>query len=194
MKNKALIKIIGIVGLFTLLCSWQGNPEPLPNIFSEKEERQVHITAKSMTSQESQKYLTKDLLSRGYQPVHVVIHNNTPTTYSIEHLDVEQKPASEIVMNITKEKLPRSVAYRVAGLIFWPFMIPSTIDGIKTLHSHSKLKKDFEAKTLKNESIIPFSQVSRVLFMDAEHNTDAINLTLYNQNTGKLEYQKVDLT
>lgn len=129
----------------------------------------VYITATVYNSSASKKYLDNDLLSYGYQPIQITVQNNTENTFlfSKKGIDLPTASSKEIVSLITLGALPRAIAFKIVSFFFWPFIIASTIDTIRTLKIHGRLKRDFEARSVKEnkEAIPPYATVHRVLFV-----------------------------
>jgi hypothetical protein len=139
--------------------------EMLPS-FSLDESR-ILVVARAMTSDDSKRNFGHDLISRGVQPLHLTIQNNTSNEYSLcpSSVDLPRIDAGKIALKITKSAIPRSIGYKIASLFFWPLMIPGTIDSIRVMTHHQKVKKDLQAKSMKNEVVVPYSTFNRVLFV-----------------------------
>jgi hypothetical protein len=192
--NRFLIPVISLIGLFSLLSGWTSYQEGvIPTLERTSESRKVTIETKVYTPEDSKQYLKRDLISRGFQPIQMTIHNNTTSVVTVEDFDAEQPTAGQMARQVMKDVIPRSIGYRVASLVFWPFAIPATIDTIKNLQTYSKMKRDFAARSIKLEIIPPYSTLNRVLFVRSEDLKDNYTLTLYDQFTGKLDEYKVDL-
>lgn len=151
-----------------------------------EEQQGLSVFYKALTAEESRTYLSRDVIDRGYQAVHVTIQNNTANSFKVSPNNVSLPLAKpkDVAMQVTKSAIPRSVGYKVAGFLFWPFMIPGTIDSIKTYKNHQLLKKDFASKALKEETILPFSTIHRILFIAEEEYSPEFSLTLIDMSTG----------
>jgi hypothetical protein len=187
MKIK-IISVLLVISAFFCLYDFGLSPFPL---LSPKWERGLFVTSKAYDQEESKKYLNRDLLSRGYQPIQITIQNNTSSSFylSTDSVNLPQEATGTIVRKVMKPVLARSIGYKVAGLLFWPLMIPGTIDGIKTIHSYSKLSKEFAAKAVKSqdEMLLPYSTIQRVLFVAQKEFRNAFVLTLVDQQTGRTQ-------
>lgn len=148
----------------------------------------LDIQAKAYDEHESQAYLSKNLQDMGFQPVQVTIQNNTAHTFllSSQGVDLPNATTNKVSACVTARAIPRSIAFKVAGLLFWPFLIPATVDSMLTIKSHIKMKKDYHAKSIKEEgeSIIPYSTVHRILFVPSDQYSDTFTLHLKDQKTG----------
>lgn len=190
MKNKGFVIVFGIIGLFSILTmreNYRHNSSvPEFNLLSAFTHEGLQVSYKTLSSDESKQYLSRDLIENGYQPIHVTIQNNTSNTYQIAPSSVNMPTASgkEVANKITKSALPRAIAFRIASFFFWPLMIPSTIDSIKTHATHKSLKRDFSAKSIKEETILPYSTVHRLLYIPLEEYKEHFTFTLIDKNSG----------
>lgn len=149
------------------------------------EHREVLVSAKVLTATESKQCFGHDLPGRGIDALELTIQNNTPREYSVSAsaVDLPRVEAKDIAFRITKSSLPRSIAYRMASVFFWPFAIPGTIDSIKTLLHHRQIKKDFISKSLRDEVIAPYATYHRVLFVPQHHIQECVDVTLIDLDT-----------
>jgi hypothetical protein len=140
----------------------------------------VVIAAKVMTSADSKRNFGHDLTSRGVKPLHLTIQNNTSNAYALcpSSVDLPRVSARKIASKITRSTLGRSIGYKIAGFFFWPFMIPGTIDGIRVMAHHKKIKKDFDAKSMKDEIVAPYTTYNRVLFVPEDKFKESFKVTL----------------
>lgn len=179
--------LLVLTSIFLLTTGWdryQANPlrpvavELLP--FFSIQHNQIHVMAKAMTPEESKQNFGHDLISRGVQPLHLSIQNNTSDEYSLcpSSVDLPSIKPSKIAFKVTKAAIPRGIAYRVASFFFWPFMIPSTIDSIRVMAHHQHLKKDIIAKSMRDEIVAPYSTFHRVLFVPKAEFKKTFKVTL----------------
>jgi hypothetical protein len=187
LKKVFPVCLLALTSVFLLTTGWtrlQSHPlrpvtaELLPN-FS-LDHSQVMVVAKAMSPDESKQNFGHDLISRGVQPLQLSIQNNTSNEYSLcpSSVDLPRIEARKIAFKVTKATIPRGIAYQIASLFFWPFMIPSTIDSIRVLSHHQRLKKDLIAKSMKDEIVAPYSTFHRVLFVPGEEFKETFKVTL----------------
>jgi len=164
-------------------------PQFVGSIAEPFREKGVHISAKIYDGKESKAYLDRNLLHVGFQPVQVTVQNNTEDTYilSSEGVEVNSSTSSEVAGSVTRTAIPRSIGFKVAGLFFWPMIIPGTIDSIITFKSHLQMKKDYHAKSIKNEGELlpPYSTVHRVIFLPSNEIPEEFTLHLQNQKSNQ---------
>lgn len=155
------------------------------------EERGLWVTSKAVSKEESNLLLQRDLISKGYQPVQISIQNNTPKTYLIKTdnlSDVKvssQTLANEVLINST----PRSIALKIASFFFWPLAIPSAIDSIHSMHTYNSIKRDYQAKELRNEQVPPYATLNRILFVKSDNYKPPFHIKLIDHHSGEqIEY------
>lgn len=149
------------------------------------EEANISISIKPLTEAESEKYLKSDVLNLGYKPVQITVENQSSDPYLIEEKSISLPiiDSKKIASATKKASLPTSIGLKIAGFIFWPFSIPSTMHGIKSLQNYQKIKKDLWVKSIKEEIIPPYTTMNRVFFVETEDFKDSFFVTLVNQET-----------
>lgn len=152
-------------------------------------QKTVEVHVRALSSEESSQLLGHNLPSQGIQPVYVMIENNSPHEYSIcpDSIDLNHIEAKKVAEKIKRLALPRTIAFKVLGFLFWPFMIPGTIDTIHTFHSYKLLKQDYAAKSMKEEIVPVYSTVNRILFVPVDDFKDTFTVTLTERGKQKSE-------
>lgn len=187
---------LGLAGFVLAMLSFdtehlQPLPQPAGYVLSRENEDQVYIEAKALTLNETRDYVNRDLMSRGFQPVLLQIDNTSPFSYELKKdlADIQLTSPRKIVREIGKSAIPRMIAYKVLGLIFWPLSIPGTIDSIRTWNKEYRLTKELEAKTLKHdgEVIPPYSSISRLLYVPKSDIKESFQLQLTNIENNRIE-------
>ncbi len=191
--------LLVLAGIFLLTTGWDRyRSNPLKPVAAELlptfsiEHVQVHVIAKAMTRDESKQNFGHDLISRGVQPLHLSIQNNTSDEYSLcpSSVDLPRIESSKIAFKVTQAALPRGIAYKIASIFFWPFMIPSAVDTIRVLAHHEHLKRDIMAKSMRDEVVAPYSTFHRVLFVPKEEFKQTFKVTLIELDSLKpIEFQ-----
>ena len=181
-----LFPVIFISGLFYLTY----NPQIVPIVGAMGEpflKEGVFVSAKAYTPRESVRYLHRDLTLNGIQPVQITIQNNTDKTYFISEKGVltPHHSAKRVSFCVLRSAIHRSIALKIAGFFFWPFIIPSAVDTLITWRCHAKIMHEYGVKGLKEESEIltPYSTVTRVLFMPKKKFAQKVALLLYEKQT-----------
>lgn len=178
--------------LFLITTSFQNiQNHPLQSISAQMlpsfslNDAQVLIHAQVMTSSDSKNNFGHDLLSRGIKPLHLTIQNNTAHAYSMceSSVDLPSVSARAVTSKIMRSSLARTIGYKIAGFLFWPFAIPGTIDGIRGMIHQKRLKADITAKSMKQEVLAPYSTFNRVLFVPDGKLKEHFQITLIDLET-----------
>lgn len=142
----------------------------------------VSLWYKPLSSSESRALFHYDFLRRGYTPVQITIQNHTDHTYflSPDAVALSQHDQKKVMGKVNNANLPRTIGLKVASFFFWPLMIPSSIDSLKSYLSNRSLKKTISAKILKEESVAPYSTVHRVLFVPSKEYQENFSISLKN--------------
>jgi hypothetical protein len=191
MKDSAIIRMLTLFVMVLVLTGWDSYrasslPMEIPSFIS----NQVIVVAKAYTKEECKANLHRDLLDRGYRPIQVTVQNNTSRFYSFseESVSLRCTHPRHVALKVSARAIPRAIGYRVASFLFWPFMIPSTIDSIRTYKAHKDMKKDFTAKGVKEkeEIILPYSTVTRILFIKDKDFQEDFTVSLMDFKTDEL--------
>lgn len=159
-----------------------------PSLITSKElfteDPSLFISVKPLSEEESERYLNTAAQKHGYVPIQITIENQSIDPYLISK-DSISLPLVEVkkIASKSTSSLPATIGLKVAGFIFWPFSIPSTMHGIKTLQNEQKLKKELSVKSVKEEIIPPYTVMNRVFFVDSKKYQDSFSVTLINQET-----------
>ncbi len=186
-SKKAIILLSTLLGMFCLFTPTAHlKTSTLPTVGTLRAEQtflksdSLQIMAKAYTEEESKKFLRKNLLKRGYQPVQITIQNNSrePFSLSTGSVDLPTASPSKVAKKLMISAIPRGIALRVASLFFWPFMVPSTIDSIITTKTFKILRNDLESKLVKKETIAPYSIYNRIVFVPVKEFKGSFDITL----------------
>lgn len=184
-----LASLIAVFGLFTPWSNYKSSKWPTIATLNAEDtflrSDTLHIVAKAYTPEESKKYLRKDLVSKGYQPVQITIQNNSANEFSLSSgsVDLPTAEPSKIASKMMHSAIPRSLALRAASLVFWPFIFPSTIDSLVTLKNYKLLKHDLQSKLVKKEVVAPYSIYNRVVFVPVSEFKGSFDVTLIELNS-----------
>lgn len=121
------------------------------------------------------KYLGRNVIKKGYQPVQLTIYNNTPIAWSLLSCSIECIPGEEVAESVHLSSINRAVGYGLAGFfISWPFGIAAAVDSTKAKKANRKLDRDFARKALRCQHIAPHSSTNGLIFINPdecfEHN------------------------
>jgi hypothetical protein len=149
----------------------------------------VFVTSRTYSHDDSTRFLKRDLLSEGYQPVQFTMQNNTSQSYVVsdKSIALPQASASDVAWKITKRKIPQAIGLKILSFFFWPFMIPSMIDSIITFKAHRDLVNDLEVKSIRTDeqALVPYSTLHRVIFVKSEEFSHPPVMTLMEGSSKK---------
>jgi len=182
MKIKSLV--YGITGLL-LLISAAWSPAPIPLVFSENltlVDKKLQVSARVYSARESEQVLNVDLIDKGYVPVEVTIQNQGDHSYAISMSSTplrSEKPKN-VAWKYHKGAVMRGMGWRVVSFLFWPLMIPSTIDSVVSFKKNRSLLKSLTAKGFKelDEIVLPYSLVKRLLYIPQEAFYSAFSVSM----------------
>lgn len=156
-----------------------------------QKEQGIVVFYKAYDKQECKAVLGKDFLRKGYQPIQISVENNSVHPYFLSKAGVSYETATsnEVALSSAADSIPRSIFYKIMGFLYFPLMIPSMIESFITFKNNLDMKKELYAKSVKEEeeTIPPFSVVSRVIFVSKEEYGAPLSLTLINADSGREE-------
>jgi hypothetical protein len=151
----------------------------------------VRIVAKAFDKVDCKRYLDRDVIRKGYQPVQLYIQNNSDKSYvfSLNRLSLSYASPEDVARTVHTSTMGRVLGYGIPGIIIaWPLVIPAVVDGIKSSEANEALDRDFYTKTAKEDQIIaPHSHFNKIVFVDAYEYQSNFTLTLIDQDSKKEE-------
>jgi len=130
--------------------------------------------------------LGRDLLAKGYQPVHLFIENHTDKTYLFTKngISIPFADSEEVAKKVHTSTLARATGYGAAAILLSPiFAVPAIVDGIGSARANDLLDNDYAAKGVKDQSIYPYSHANMILFVPKEEYQTSFSVTLINEKT-----------
>ena len=193
MKKGNLLKIASSLTLLSILVSGCAsyNAAPLSNLSTEVLQRApvaeggVVVAAKAFNKSDCKKFLDRDVMSQGYQPVQLYIENHSDKNYvfSLSRMSVPSARSEEVAEKVHTSTVGRAVGYSVAGIFFWPLFIPAVIDGVKSSEANKSLDHDFSAKAAKDQMLFSHSHMNTVIFVPRDAYQSKFNITLIEEKT-----------
>ncbi len=193
MKKNGLIFSALILVALTGCASY--NAAPLNTLSSDvvsssSNNNDVIITARAFDKQDCKRYLDRDVIKKGYQPIQLFIQNNSDKNYifSLNRIDLSYAHSEEVADKVHTSTVGRIVGYGVPGVfVLWPLIIPAVIDGIKSAEANEALDYDFSSKIARDQTIRPHSYFNKIIFVPVDHVHDSFKLILIDQETHKPE-------
>lgn len=137
------------------------------------------------TPQDCKKYLDRNVIAKGYQPVQIAFMNN-----SNRHIKLSPQAFSfvcaqayEVAQNVHTSTVKRAVGYGVAGLFVWPLLIPAVVDGFGSKKANEKLDYDYNKKILHDCIVSPYSMVNGLIFVPTDEFETPFTLRVTDINT-----------
>ncbi|MCY3974634.1 MAG: hypothetical protein OXF02_03720 [Simkaniaceae bacterium] len=174
--NKGIISVVCL----SLLCLGYSSPrtDDLPL-----------LATKKFTVADSKRYLGRDLLSKGYQPLQIKIKNNSSRSYefSLSRFSQTCADVSDVINAGRTNTTARATGYGVGALFVWPLAIPAIVDGIGSSQSNDVVARDYSEKSAKNINIIgPYSSFNKVVFIPISRYQNTFTLSLVDVDSQKI--------
>lgn len=191
MKNKGIALLLG-VGLILLsgCASYSAQslallpPDHVQNASANVEG--VKIACRAFTKADCEKFLDRDVIKKGYQPVQLYVQNDSDSVYlfSLSRLSLPCAPPEEVADKVHTSTVGRAVGYGAAALVATPiFAIPAIVDGIKSSKANASLDRDYSTKVAKDQMVYPHSHMNSLLFVPASSFQNTVTVTLIDQKT-----------
>jgi hypothetical protein len=188
MNSKFLLSIISITCLLSGCASYKAqslanlSPQSAPCAVTQE---QVTVSCKAFTKQDCKRYLDRDVISKGFQPVQICIQNESKRSFqfSQNQISLPLADASYVAEKVHTSTVGRATAYGVGALILWPLAIPAIVDGVKSKNANEALDNDFASKTPTEQTLAPFARINGLLFVPVESYQEAFTLTLVDKET-----------
>lgn len=191
MKQILFRVLILTLGTLVLGCA-SYRPDSLPRLDAEfapyvEEIDQVTVAAKKLTREECRKYLDRDVVTKGYQPVLVSIDNqsDSPIVFSPNRVSLPCANPDDVARRVHTSTAGRVCAWGIPGLFLWPLLIPAVVDGIGSSNANRDLDADFSAKALGETVVQPKSSHEGLLFIPTKAFTTGFELTLLQRDSRK---------
>ncbi|MDP1609274.1 MAG: hypothetical protein Q8L98_08195 [Chlamydiales bacterium] len=147
----------------------------------------ISIISKAFTHDDCKKFLDRDVLSEGYQPLQIYIQNDSDKNYifSLNRITLPVARSEEVAERVHTSTVGRVAGYSIGSLFLWPLAIPAIVDGIKSSDANKALDYDFAAKTARNQIIFSHSRFNSLIFVPIHAYQNFYTLTLVDQDSGQ---------
>lgn len=149
----------------------------------------VLVIAKAFSKQDCKRYLDRDVIAKGYQPVQIFIQNNSDKHYAfaLNRISLSCARPEEVAEKVHTSTVGRATGYGVASLFLWPLAIPAVIDGVKSSQANESLDNDFSSKAAIDQTIQPHAYFNKIIFVPVNEYQSTFAMTLIDQasNTKK---------
>jgi hypothetical protein len=186
MKSKKPLSLsIGLTVLLALsgCASYRSRPlSHLPTRSAQiSNEKSVSFAYHIFSKKDCKRYLDRNVIKYGYQPVQITITNNSDKTlhFSRKRISLTTVDVDEVAEKAYTNTAGRSIGYGVgAYLLFWPLAIPAIVDGIGSSKANEKLSNDYNRKILHDQPINPFETVNGLIFVPVDTFTPNFEISL----------------
>jgi len=154
----------------------------------------ILVVAKAFNKADCQKYLDRDVLSVGYQPVQLYIQNNSDKAFVFisDRVSLTCASAQEVAEKVHTSTVGRAVGYgAAAALVFLPLVIPAVIDGVKSSQANTALDSDFAAKVAGNQMIFPHAHFNKIIFVPVGEYQSCFSVMLLDPESNK--FRKIEV-
>ena len=169
---KALVPLTNKMSL-TVKCS---KNKPLNNFAFE-----YHIFSKSDCLQ----YLDRNVISKGYQPIHITFINNTDRYFylSPKNFSFPCVSPAEVADKVHTSTIKRATSYGILALFIPIFIIPAVVDGVNSSNANINLDMDFERKSLHEKIVKPYEIVNGLIFVPINNFNPIFSFSVYDMNS-----------
>jgi hypothetical protein len=185
-KQFLILSCVGICLLGLSGCAgYRARPLNRLAIMPQAQEPSVSFRYRAFSKADCRRFLDRDVIAKGYQPIHVTISNNSNRyfNFSLENMSVSCVDGSHVAKEVHTSTITRVASYGIGSLFFPPLLIPAVIDGIGSSHANQKLDMDFEYKSLRNQVISPFATINGLIFVPIEEYSRDFTLALTDAQT-----------
>lgn len=195
MNRSFLAYVVCIIALFLSGCaSYKSSPlrrlSVAPIKIAEKNKDKVLFAHRVYNKADCERYLGRDVLAAGYQPIQLTITNQTQHNllFSINNISVPCVNQEAVKNLVYTSPTSRAVGYGIAGLILAPFIVPAIVDSIWSSEANRQLDVDYDAKSSEEQTIKSGETLNGVIFVPLSEFKNTFTITLLDiKNSKKLE-------
>lgn len=185
-SNTLILSLAGVILLGLSGCA-RYQARPLRSLVNpcQPHEQSVTFASHAFNRSDCKKYLDRDVIREGYQPIHVTIlnHSNSAFNLSLANFNMPCIDPLIVAEAVHTSTVARAASYGVGSLFLPILIIPAVVDGVGSSNANRKLDSDFSRKALDNQIIAPYSMANGLIFVPMEAYNPNINLTLFNIET-----------
>ncbi len=190
MNSQKVYSYFGLLSLNALLMLLSGcaqyKAKPLTKLLiPSSEEQSISFEYHVLDKKECKKYLDRNVISKGYQPIHLTIINNTNKylNFSLDDFSLLCIAPKKVAKSVHTSTTGRIAGYTVAGILtFGLFFIPAVVDGIGSSKANKQLDTDFQNKSIENRVIAPHRTINGLVFTPREGFEDDFSFVLVSQD------------
>lgn len=195
-KKNLFLSLIMVSFLLSSCASYNARPLNNLSVYTQLRKERLSVVAKAFDKEDCKKYLDRDVIQKGYQPVQLQIQNNTDSSYlfSLSRIELPCARSDEVAEKVHTSTVGRAASYGIAAVLTTGlFAIPAVIDGFKSAEANDHLDHDFFAKSAKDQLIQPFTNLNTLIFVPVEDYRSRFNITLLEEGTNRLKTFNVEV-
>lgn len=154
-------------------------------VFQDSKEN-IIVRVHRIDGDESKARFGKNLLSYGYQPLSLTIYNDSDDALLLRASSIDLP--LETGFDTAKSSHTPTLAYTavpayLAGLFFWPALIPVAGAGFWMMANNQQLTRAITAQSFEGDmgvEILPYERMSKVLLVKSENLAQSFSLHLFN--------------
>lgn len=191
MKAKKIIFISSALALalsFTSCASYSASPlcNPSPDLIQTAPRNEgISVVSKTFTRNDCDRFLDRDVLAEGYQPVQIYVQNDSDKSYvfSLNRITLPVARPEEVAEKVHTSTAGRAAGYGAGALILWPLVIPAIVDGIMSSNANDALDNDFLGKAARDQVIFPHSRFNAIIFVPVHAYQNSYTITLIDHDS-----------
>jgi len=173
MNLKSLsLRLLSIILLFGLSGCARYRVKGLKTLTKNAQVKQqsISFSYRIFTMADCRKYLGRNAILRGYQPVQITFVNNSDKYFVVSKrgLSFDCERTKTVAKQLHFNTNARIVGYSILGLFLWPFIIPAVVDGIGSSKANKQMDADFATKALVKQVVEPHTTINGIVFVDAD--------------------------
>lgn len=156
----------------------------------------IEVAAKPYKVADCRKYLGRNILATGYQPVQIIIKNTSDKNliFSLDQISLPCEKVDQITGRVHSSTAGRSAGYGTAALLVSGlFAIPAVVDGVKSASANKTLDADYSNKAAKEQTLRPNAKLNGLIFVPSESYTHDFSVTLLEEDSSKAHQIPVTL-
>ena len=156
-----------------------------PDLFRNSSSKSIGVAAKTFTRADCKRYLDRDVISKGYQPVQLFIQNNTEKnfSFSLNRISLPHATPEEVAEKVHTSTVGRAAGYGAGALFLWPLAIPAIVDGVKSSQANEALDNDFYSKAAKDQTLMPHAYINTLIFVPVRDFHSSFSVVLIDQES-----------
>jgi hypothetical protein len=190
--GKVLKTVFSALALVAVGCaSYQATPLTTLSTESVQPREGITISAKSFDTAACQTYLDRNVIRKGFQPVQIFIQNSSDQSYmfTLGNITLAHATPERVADTVHTSTVGRVLGYGLPGILlpipFLPLVIPSVVDGIKSMEANQALDNDFASKAAKDQIIPAHSSFNKIVFVPVSEYQQKFEVTLIEKESGK---------